>query len=86
MEELELYFRLKETECDINEIEVQILRLQLEMEKRQFEYGELKEIYIGNVKEQLSTQEEKEIETIKVEKPKKLKKPNDKLSENNIEV
>jgi len=89
MEELELYFRIKELECDIDEMNTQINRLKLEIEKRSFEYDDLKEIYMNDIKNQLekSTKKEVEIESEQEDiKPKKLRKPNDQPSKNNIEV
>lgn len=81
MEELELYFKIKEVECDIDEMRVQMNRLRLEIDKQEYGLSKLNEIY----ENQFEKQEQPVTEQEEV-KPKKLKKSNDKLSENNIEV
>lgn len=86
MEDIELYFRIKDTECDVNEIQVQMDRLDLEKSKRLYELDELNKLYRDYLVKDSDKVLEEETKMIEVEKPKKLKKPNDKLSENNIEV
>lgn len=85
MEEVELYFRIKDVECDISDITVQIERLHLEKTKRLYELDELKNAY----QDYLIKTSDKDLQ-IKTQveeiKPKKLKKTNDKPSENHIEV
>lgn len=78
MEEVELYFRIKEGQLEIESIDLQIERLKLEKDKISYELNQLDEIYKQNIKPKQ--------EIIEEVKPKKLKKTNDKPSENNIEV
>lgn len=76
MDEVELYFRVKDLECEVNTISCQIDRLTFEREKLLYELDQLSQL-----------EREKESEEVPEEvKPKKLKKDNGKPSQNNIEV
>lgn len=71
----ELEFRIRDARCEINTIDVQIERLNIERDKFALEFQSVYELY-----ESLTKGEPTEI------KPKRLKKTSDKPSENHIEV
>lgn len=79
MEEVELYFRIKEGQLEIESIGIQIERLKLERDKISYEVDQLSKIYKENIESEIKISAEEV-------KPKKLKKTNDKPSENHIEV
>lgn len=74
---IELFFRLKDIQLGVQNVDYQINVLELEREKLTYEFEQLSKVYEDIIKEELTEQ---------VEKPKKLKKTNDKLSENHIEI
>jgi len=76
----EFLFRVRDIECEVKAIDAQTDKLKLERDKLIYELNEMDKVYEQHIKEVEPTKELKE------EKPKKLKKTNDKSSENHIEV
>lgn len=83
----ELNFRIREIQNQYNRIEIEIESLEIERDKVLLELRTLEPIYMNNVgkimSEKLEAEQRDEVPEVK---SKKLRKPNDKPSENNIEV
>lgn len=75
----EFLFRIRDIECEVKTIDIQSERLQLERDKLVYELNELDKIYENHIAD-FPVKEEVPA------KPKKLKKSNDKPSENHVEV
>lgn len=82
MDEVEYMFRRRDLETEIFIADAQIAKLMLERDKFDYELEQLNEFY-SKEPEPVKEEVEDKVEEIK---PKKLRKPNDKPSENHIEV
>lgn len=74
----EMYFEIRQIELEVNELEIHIMKTQLEIEILVDKHDELSEVYSEYIKPK-----EEAVEEVK---PKKLRKTNDKPGENNTEV
>lgn len=79
----EFSFRMRDIVCEVQLIEAQIDKLKLEKDKLIYEHGQMDKIYTEQIESQKPVPEPDEVP---IEKTKKLKKTDDKLSKNHIEI